>query len=204
MYKKNNKNMNNILSDEEIETKINELKINIKKYKILSIISITMQFIFSLIKEILDYIYTLEKIKEEIIKKKFFLLFINGIIFCIITIIIIIQNINFLILSSIFYLVFGIIVFLYLFIQRYSTTPSHAKPVEYFEKNIDLINKILYYLSGIFIFFGSILIFIYVRNLSNLITLKQNKQKILEENLNNNNDINVNEGLFNNENLNEN
>ena len=38
MYKKNNKNMNNILSDEEIETKINELKINIKKYKILSII----------------------------------------------------------------------------------------------------------------------------------------------------------------------
>jgi hypothetical protein len=67
-----------------------------------------------------------------------------------------------------------------------------------------LINKILYYLSGIFIFFGSILIFIYVRNLSNLITLKQNKQKILEENLNNNNDINVNEGLFNNENLNEN
>ena len=204
MYKKNNKNMNNILSDEEIETKINELKINIKKYKILSIISITMQFIFSLIKEILDYIYTLEKIKEEIIKKKFFLLIINGIIFCIITIIIIIQNINFLILSSIFYLVFGIIVFLYLFIQRYSNTPSHAKPVEYFEKNIDLINKILYYLSGIFIFFGSILIFIYVRNLSNLITLKQNKQKILEENLNNNNDINVNEGLFNNENLNEN
>lgn len=196
--------MNNILSDEEIETKINKLKINIKKYKILSIISITMQFIFSLIKEILDYIYTLEKIKEEIIKKKFFLLIINGIIFCIITIIIIIQNINFLILSSIFYLVFGIIVFLYLFIQRYSTTPSHAKPVEYFEKNIDLINKILYYLSGIFIFFGSILIFIYVRNLSNLITLKQNKQKILEENLNNNNDINVNEGLFNNENLNEN
>lgn len=74
MYKKNNKNMNNILSDEEIETKINELKINIKKYKILSIISITMQFIFSLIKEILDYTYTLEKIKEEIIKKKFFLL----------------------------------------------------------------------------------------------------------------------------------
>ena len=203
MYKKNNKNMNNILSDEEIETKINELKINIKKYKILSIISITMQFIFSLIKEILDYIYTLEKIKEEIIKKKFFLLIINGIIFCIITIIIIIQNINFLILSSIFYLVFGIIVFLYLFIQRYSTTPSHAKPVEYFEKNIDLINKILYYLSGIFIFFGSILIFIYVRNLSNLITLKKNKQKMLEENLNNNN-TNTNEGLFNNENISEN
>ena len=195
--------MNNILSDEEIELKINELKINIKKYKILSIISITMQFIFFAIREILDYIYTLEKLKEETIKKKIFLLFVNGIIFFIISIIIIIQNINFLILSSLFYLVFGIIVFLNIFIQRYSTTPSHAKPVEYFEKNIDLINKILYYLSGIFVFFGSILIFIYVRNLSNLITLKKNKQKMLEENLNNNN-TNTNEGLFNNENISEN
>ncbi len=195
--------MNNILSDEEIELKINELKINIKKYKILSIISITMQLIFFALKEILDYIYTLEQLKEEIIKKKLFLLFANGIIFCIIIIIIIIQNVNFLILSSLFYLVFGIIVFLYIFIQRYSTTPSHAKPIEYFEKNIDLINKILYYLSGIFVFFGSILIFIYVRNLSNLITLKKNKQKMLEENLNNNN-TNTNEGLFNNENISEN
>ena len=195
--------MKNILSDEEIELKINELKINIKKYKILSIISITMQLIFFALKEILDYIYTLEQLKEEIIKKKLFLLFANGIIFCIIIIIIIIQNVNFLILSSLFYLVFGIIVFLYIFIQRYSTTPSHAKPIEYFEKNIDLINKILYYLSGIFLFCGSILIFIYVRNLSNLITLKQNKQKMLEENLNNNN-INSNEGLFKNENINEN
>jgi hypothetical protein len=64
--------MNNILSDEEIETKINELKINIKKYKILSIISITMQLIFFAIREILDYIYTLEKLKEETIKKKYF------------------------------------------------------------------------------------------------------------------------------------
>ena len=73
--------MNNILSDEEIELKINELKINIKKYKILSIISITMQLIFFALKEILDYIYTLEQLKEEIIKKKLFLLFANGIIF---------------------------------------------------------------------------------------------------------------------------
>ena len=189
--------MINEMNDEEIDNKIIEFKNCINKYKILSLLTIIIQFIFNLIRIILDYIYTLPSLKEEHQKNSIFFISVNSIILIIIIIVIIIQNINFLILSALYYLVYGIIIFLYIFIQRYSSTPSHSKPIVYFEYKIDLINAILYYLSGVLLFIGSLFIFLFVKNLSNLNTLKKNKQKRLEERLiNNNEEFTNNEGLF--------
>ena len=189
--------MINEMTDEEIDNKIIEFKNCINKYKILSLLTIIIQFIFNLIRIILDYIYTLPSLKEEHQKNSIFFISVNSIILIMIIIVIIIQNINFLILSALYYLVYGIIIFLYIFIQRYSSTPSHSKPIDYFEYKIDLINAILYYLSGVLLFIGSLFIFLFVKNLSNLNTLKKNKQKRLEERLiNNNEEFTNNEGLF--------
>jgi hypothetical protein len=189
--------MINEMTDEEIDNKIIEFKNCINKYKILSLLTIIIQFIFNLIRIILEYIYTLPSLKEEHQKNSIFFISVNSIILIMIIIVIIIQNINFLILSALYYLVYGFIIFLYIFIQKYSSTPSHSKPIDYFECKIDLINAILYYLSGILLFIGSLFIFLFVKNLSNFNTLKKNKQKRLEERLiNNNEEFTNNEGLF--------
>ncbi len=65
--------MINEMTDEEIDNKIIEFKNCINKYKILSLLTIIIQFIFNLIRIILEYIYTLPSLKEEHQKIQFFL-----------------------------------------------------------------------------------------------------------------------------------
>ena len=69
--------MINEMNDEEIDNKIIEFKNCINKYKILSLLTIIIQFIFNLIRIILDYIYTLPSLKEENQKNSIFFIFIN-------------------------------------------------------------------------------------------------------------------------------
>ena len=75
---------------------------------------------------------------------------------------------NTLAISSIAYLVIGVIIFFYMFIDELKafTTPTESRPIKYFDYNIDTIILILNLLTGIFRITGSVMIMCFIRILT--------------------------------------
>lgn len=114
-----------------------------KIIKISSIVTLTLELIFFISKEIVDLHYsnnneeTIDQYNQKF-KLSLFRIIGNGVFYLFILIILFFNYYNALLMGGIIYLIFGLIAFLYLIIEMNTTAASESRPIEYYENNIKL------------------------------------------------------------------
>ena len=151
-------------------------------YKILSLISIILQFVFFIIQDLLYLYYSNEQEKKKRLLLSLLIIFLNLILNVFVLINIYKKYLYCLLLSIIIYFVFGIVVFFFIAIKKYTRIAVETRPIEYYSYHIDQIINIAFIISGILFLLNSLLIFLYYKNLKNFNKYMDiQRKKILEE-----------------------
>jgi len=181
----------------------NEFFIKIKKkaklYKILSLISIILQFIFYIIQDLLDLYYTNEQEKKKRLFMSLLFIFINIILNVFVLFNIYKKFLYCLLFSIIIYFVFGFLIFFFIAIKKYTRIAVETRPIEYYSYHIDQIINITFIISGILFLLNSLLIFLYYKKLKDYNKYMDIKRKKIFEEENPeffNNDEDINKKLF--------
>ena len=181
----------------------NDFFIKIKKkaklYKILSLISIILQFIFYIIQDLLDLYYTNEQEKKKRLFMSLLFIFINIILNVFVLFNIYKKFLYCLLFSIIIYFVFGFLIFFFIAIKKYTRIAVETRPIEYYSYHIDKIINIVFIISGILFLLNSLLIFLYYKKLKEYNKFMDIKRKKIFEEENAeffNNDDDMNKKLY--------
>ena len=82
-------------------------------------------------------------------------------------------------MGGIIYLIFGLVSFLYLIIEMNTTAASESRPIDYYEKNIQVVLNVLYIIAGIMLLIGAGLIFYYVKMLYDEKKIKEKEELLI-------------------------
>jgi len=181
----------------------NDFFIKIKKkaklYKILSLISIILQFIFYIIQDLLDLYYTNDQEKKKRLLISLLFISLNIILNVFVLINIYKKFLYCLLFSIIIYFVFGFLIFFFIAIKKYTRIAVETRPIEYYSYHIDKIINIVFIISGILFLLNSLLIFLYYKKLKEYNKFMDIKRKKIFEEENAeffNNDDDINKKLY--------
>lgn len=83
--------------------------------------------------------------------------------------------------GAIIYLILGLVFLLYILIERYASKAIEARPISYYDLEIDTYTSILYYSSGALLIAASIIIFAYAKLLQSDKEIREKNDQMIEK-----------------------